>query len=258
MSKPTVSFNGSDLASSVTGLIIISTDPYRAPNRDLAIGKIANTEKSVTSAAFFRDKKINVGVTIGRDTRELFEASLDQLNALLQVREAALVLSYGSATRQWTATMSNVAVSEIYGGYATLNIEFQCSDPIGKDTSSTSLFSESLTGANKTHSFTIGGTAYWQQPIITITYSALTGGTAKNVVIGNAATGQQLTITRDWAAADVLEIDSQAKTVKVNGVEVAFTGAIPEWNPGSGSMDYSDTLTTRTRTISAIYYKRYM
>lgn len=258
MSKPTASFNGYDLASTVTGLIIVNTNPYRMPNRDLTIGKIANTDKSVTSAVFFKDKKINIGAVISRDTRELLEASLDQLNLVLQDREKALVFSYGSATRKWTATLSNISLSNVAGGYAELDIEFQCSDPMGFDVNSTNLFSVSRSGASSTDTFTVGGTAQWQQPIITLTLTSVTDGSSKIVTIGNSNTGQAISITRTWASGDVLVIDSQAKTVKVNGAEVAFTGAIPEWNPGAGSIDYSDTFTARIMSLSGIYYKRYM
>ena len=258
MSRQTTSFNGYDLATYVTGLQIVATDPYRMPTRELNTDKIANTDKSVTSSAFYKEKKINITCDIARNTRALLDDSIDQLNLILQAREATLVVTFGSSTRQWTATLANIAMTDPQGGYARVTLEFECANGIGQDVNSTTLFSNNLTGSSNTQSFVLGGTAYWQQPIITITYSALTGGTSKVVTVGNSAIGQSISITRTWAAADVLEIDCAAKTVKVNGVEVEFTGAIPEWNPGSGSMDYSDTLTTRTRSTSAIYYKRYI
>lgn len=258
MAKPTVSFNGYDLATYVAGLIVVGTDPYRFPARELNTAKIANTDKSVTNSAYYKDKKINVLVEIGATSRELLDAALDQLNLILQAHEAALVCSYGSGTRQWNATLSNVMLSNVIGGHAEIDLEFECSNPIGTDVNSTALFSNTLSGSSNSVSFLLGGTAEWQQPIITITYSALTGGTGKVVTVGNSASGQSVSITRTWTAGDVLVIDSQAKTVKVNGTDVAFTGAIPEWNPGTAGMDYNDTLTTRTRATSALYYKRYI
>lgn len=255
MARYVVTFNSADLTT-VTGLTVIDVNAYRVGNRELTTSKLANTDKSVTSSAFYKDKKINVSVQIGRNTRELLEDSLDALYALLQTVEAALVVSFGSSTRQWTATVSNIAYSDMTGGMANLDIEFECADPIGKETGTTQLFSTALTGASSTTNFVVAGTALWQQPQITITISALTGGTAKVVTVGNSVTGQQVSITRTWTAGNVLVVDSINKKVTVNGTEVAFTGAIPEWAPGAGSMDYSDTLTTRTRTMTAVYYKR--
>lgn len=251
-------FAGYDLEANVPGLKVVSTDPYRFPTRALITSRIANTDKSVTSSANYTDKKLNVTVEIGRDTRELLEASLDTLNSILQGHEQALVVPWATSTRQWLATLDNIAATDVLGGHGTFDLEFECADPIGSDVTSTQLFSNNLTGSSNTVTFTVGGTCEWQQPIITITFSALTGGTTKAVTIGNSATGQSVSVTRTWAAADILIINATTKKITVNGTEVQGVGAIPEWAPGAGSMDYSDTLTTRTRQTTAIYYKRYV
>lgn len=259
MARPTVSFNGFDLASNVIGLAVVASNPYRAPNRDLSVSHLANTDKSALSSVYMIDKKINVTVEIGRTTRELFDASIDQLYTILQTKEAALVCSYGSTTRQWTATLNNVSVEENLGGYGTIELEFQCSDPAGYDVSSTPLFSSARTGSTATENFVFGGTAEWQWPVITITLTAVTPtDSTQSITITNPATGQAITVTRAWVAADVLQIDVKNRTVKVNGNEVAFSGAFPEWVPGAGTLQYTDTLTTRTVTIAGSYYKRYM
>ncbi len=264
MGRSVFTFNGVDPAAVVPGLSVIATNPYRPPVREITENKIANSDISVTSAANYKDKKLNVAVEIGRNTRELLDDSIDLLLACLQEREAALVLSAGSTTRQWTATFSNMSFSDAQGGHVTIDIEFLAANGIGTDISSTSLFSNSLSGASNNTAFVggpLGGSVKWQQPVITITLSALSGGTGASVVVGNPSNGQQVTITRNWTAGDVIVIDSRSglKKVTVNGTEVAFTGSIPEWQRGlAGSMDYSDTLTTRTRAMSGLYYKRYL
>lgn len=258
MSAPTVSFNGSDLASSVSGLRVIQTDPFRIPDRDIDSGVIANDDKSFISAAYFQKKKINVIVQIVRNDRDSFEASMDQLVNILQAVNATLAFSYNSGTRQWTATMSSIKVSDQQGGSGEIDIEFQCTDPLGYDNASTTLVSSSRTGRSSTDNFIVGGTFAWQAPVITITLTNVTGGSSKTIQIGNPATGQTVQITRTWATNDVIEIDVRNKTVKVNGTEVDFSGGIPEWAPGSGAMDYTDDMTTATHQHSVIYYKRYL
>lgn len=258
-SYPTATFNAVALTT-VPGLIIISTNPYRPPNRSVDSSRLAASDKSVSPSAYYEGRKLNVAVEIGRNTRELLDDSIDALLAILQPREKALVLSVGSGTRQWTATYANMAFSNVKGGHATIDVEFLASDGMGYDVNSTSLFSTSLTGASSTTAFTglLGGTAQWQQPTITITFNSLTGDSSDTVTVGNPANGQQVAITRQWANSDVLVIDSKLKKVTVNGTEVAFTGSIPEWERGTaGSIDYSDTFSARNRTMSAVYYKRY-
>lgn len=260
-SFPTATFNGVNLTT-VSGLMVVATNPYRPPKRDLNITKLAAADKSVNSSAYYRNKKLNITVEIGRNTRELLDDSIDTLLALLQPRESALVLSVGAGTRQWTATYANMSFSDVLGGHAVIDIEFEAADGMGVDTASTSLFSTSLTGANSTTPFigVLGGTAQWQQPIITITYNSLTlNGVSGTVTIGNPANGQQIEIARIWQAGDVLVIDSRTKDVTVDDIAVDFDGSIPEWERGTlGSMDYSDNFTARNRTMSGIYYKRYV
>lgn len=258
MSKPTVSFNALDFASGVPGLIVVGTNPYQTPDRLLNTNPVGSANKSVTSSAYFQQKQLQVKVEIGVSDRDTLENSIDLLEQIVQAREAILAVVQNSVSRQYTATMSSVITIDTQGGWAAITITFRCSDPYGYDTGSTSLGSTRFTGSTKNLAFIIAGTAEWQLPVITITLNSLTGGTTKNLVIGNSATGQQITVTRTWTAADVLVIDSYLRKVTVNGNEVAFTGAFPEFNKGSGSLDYSDTLTTRDVTVAAAYTKRYL
>lgn len=261
MAKPTAAFNSSDLATVVPGLIITGHTAYRPGNRKLNTAKIANTDKSAMPSAYFDDKKINVQIEIGRDTRELLDAAMDILLGILMPTQSTLLLGNGTSTRQWTATYSNMAISNVKGGHAEIDIEFEAADGIGTDTASTSLFSTTLTGNNTNTPFVggpLGGSMQWQQPVITITLNSFTGSTSDSMTVGNPLNGMQVVITRQFVAADVIVIDSKLKKVTVNGVEVAFTGSIPEWQSGiAGSMDYSDTFTARNRLMTGLYFKRY-
>lgn len=258
MTAISVTFDGYNLASSVTGLRVVRTDPFRAPDREANSFPIANANKSKTSAAYFRKKKINVSVEIGRNDRDLFEASLDQLYTILQTREATLQFNYANSYRKWTATLSNISIDDPQGGLGNVELEFTCSDPMGYDTSSTTIINSSRTGRTSTDNFVLGGTFKYQAPVITITLTNVTGGTNKTVSIGNPATGQQVDITRNWATNDVIVIDCVADSVKVNGSDVDFDGGIPKWAPGAGSMSYTDNLTTATHQHSGIHYRRYL
>ena len=258
MARPTVSFNGYDLATYVTGLLMAATNPFRYPSRKLNTAQIAGRNKSALTSAWFTERKLNVVCEIGRNTRELFDESVDQLYAILQGKEKALVISYGSSTRQFTATVSNIGISDVMGGHGVLDIEFSLADPFGQAVASNTLSNTVRSGASSTENIVVEGTAEKQQPIITITISALTGGTAKYVKVGNPATSQEITISRDYTAGDVIVINENAvNPVTVNGNPVDFTGAIPSWAPGAGTVSYEDNLTTRTRTFNMIQYKRY-
>lgn len=258
MASPTANFNGSDFASVVPGLRIIATNPYQTPNRVLTTNPVGSANKSVTSSAYFTLKPLAVKIEIGQDNRDLLETAIDLLESILQAKEATLLLVQGGTTRQYTATLDSLSVTDVQGGWAAITINFKASDPYGYDAAATNFASSRTTGSSRSNTYIFGGTAEWQAPVITITLNSLTGGTSKNMLVGNAATGQQITITRTWTAADVVVIDSKLRKVTVNGTEVAFSGAFPEFNAGNGTLDYSDTLTTRDVTIATAYTKRYL
>ena len=256
---PTATFNSYDLASVVPGLKIISTNPYRQADRKLSFSDVANANKGVTTSSYNKSKKLNLIVEISQNTRELLDDAIDALKKYVLPREKLLVLSQGSGTRQWTASYSNMSFSDVYGGHATVDIEFIAADGVGVDVASTNLFSTSLTGANSNTPFVgqVGGTMEWQQPIITITLTAVSGGTGGTMIIGNPDNGMQATITGNFATGDVIVLDSRTKKVTLNGGEISYQGSVPEWALGAGSIDYVDNFTTRTRTMSGLYYKRY-
>lgn len=253
-----VTFNGSDMTT-VTGLTILATNPYVPGKRKLTIGEIARTNKSKINSAFYNKKTVVIRVGISRATRDLLEQSIDSLMQILQGVEKDLVINQSGATRKYTSTFSDSAMRAEGGAYVEMDLFFETSDHFGYDTAATLLTQVSgFTSAQKTTQITVGGSAPWQVPLITVTLTALSGGTSKYVIIGNDNTGQAVTISRTWAAGDVIEIDAKNQTVKVNGSEVAWTDAIPEFAPGTGYLTYSDNLTTRTWSMTATYIKRYI
>lgn len=256
----TANFNGNDFASAVPGLRILATNTYVPSTRTLTNTPVARANKSVTSSAFNRERRLQVTVSIGQDTRELLDLAIDKLKTILQGLEKTLILDYGGGLRQWTATWdNNMAFSDMAGGHATIVIPFIAADGHGYDTSTTSLVNSILTGASRTENVFFAGSAERQQPIITVTLTSVTSGTSHGITLTNPATGQAIVINRTaWAAADVLVVDVAARTVQVNGTNVAFTGPFPEWALGAGTLQYADTFTSRKFTLNVIYRKRYI
>lgn len=250
-------FNNNDLTL-VNGLTVLATDPYTPPKRTVSSGIIARSNKSKVASAFYTERYITVRVNVVRATRALMEQSLDSLMTLLQGIEKILVLNQGANGRKYYATLSDTNIVAAGGSYLEMDLIFECADRFGYDSAATLLLQvTNFTSSNRSDPLNFGGSAPWQAPVITLTYSVVTGGTSKAVTIGNSNTGQQVVITRTWAAGDVIQIDSFNKTVKVNGLEVAFVGAIPEWPPGSGYWYYSDTLASRTFSAQILNTNRY-
>lgn len=251
-------FDGNDLTA-ITGLTVLSTNPYAPAKRKLNNMSLARSNKAKINSGFYDARELRVRVGITRATRDLLENSLDSLMVLLQGLEKQLVLRQAGASRTYTASYSDAVIDKDGGSYIELELIFLTSDHFGYDTASTLLTQISnFTSGNKTEQITIGGSAAWQQPTITYTLNSFTGTGSRDVVIGNGGYGMAVTVARTWTAGDVLEISAPNKTVKVNGVDVAFSGAIPEFSNGIGYLTYNDTFSARNMSLRAVYTKRYV
>lgn len=258
MSTRGVTFNGSDLETVVPGLKITGL-PDRPPTRNINALGLARMDKVSVASAFYAGRKISIVAEVARDSRILLDDQLDILNKYLAPKEKLLVVPYGSTTRQYTATFSNMSKKDNQGGYVSIELEFICSDSLGYDTASTTIATHNHNvAATKSYFFVLDGSAEWQYPVITVTVNSLLGGTSKDITLSNHSTGQGITVNRTWIAGDVLVIDTVNQTVKVNSADVAFTGAFPIFQLPSGTLDYTDTISNRDVNISAVYQRRYV
>lgn len=251
-------FNGSNLASLVSGLTVLAINPYRPAKRNLNIANLARVNKRKVPSAFYREKDIAVTVCIQQANRDAVERSIDSLMALLQGIEKELMVPQSGGTRKYVCTYSDAVPRKDGGAYWEADLVFALSDLMGSDTSYTTIVSlTGVTSATRSDQYNFEGSAPWQLPRIEIYYTAITGGTAADVVIGNA-TGSSMTINRTWAAGDRLVIDCANESVQVNGANVAFTGGFPNFPRGVGTLQYSDGFTTRTYNNTTTYYRRWV
>lgn len=254
-----VTFNGTNLETGITGCTLVITGiPDRPPTRSLNAVLLARTDFNNVVSTFYTTRKLNIQCYVRADTRALLDTALDALNKVLAPKEKTLVVPSGSTSRQYTVTFVNMTKTNLGGGYVELDLEFESSDSLGYDTALTTLVSGQNTAATKSWTFTVDGSAEVQYPTIQIIFISLTGGENKTVTLGNNATGQVVSITRTWVNDDVLIIDTLNATVKINGSDVNFTGGLPSFALGSGQLDYTDSLTTRTVAALVTYRKRYI
>ena len=248
----------SRLLTSVSGLSILDIKHYIPGQRTLSQFILARMDRRKINSAFFTERHIFIRCCIQATTRAQRDDQFDSLMAIIQGLEKTLIVPSGSSKRAFTVTYDEITINEDVGSYIEFTLDFICSDNFGYDLNFTQLISDTgRTLYNYTDSFTIDGSAYWQAPIIKLTFSAITGGANATVKVVNPATGQTCQIMRTWAAGNMLVVDSQNKTVQVNGTDVEFTGAVPEWGLGPGYLQTQDTFTTRTMQNFSYYYRRW-
>lgn len=252
-------FDNNDIPALVTGLTVLAINSYLPPKRNLYIEQVARSDMNKATTGYYNQKDIAVTIGITRDTRANTENSLDSLFNYIQGIEKDLLIVESGSWRRYTATYHDFVLKRGGGSYIEFDLIFSCSDLFGY-----SLQYEQLLDAtgrtlyNYTDSFTINGNALTQVPTVTAFISALTGAATNTIMIGNVATGRFISVSRAWTAGDRLVVDCKNKTVSINGANVDFMGAFPDFAPGIGYMQYQDNFATRTLALSVYYYRRFV
>ncbi|MDL2342311.1 MAG: phage tail family protein [Patescibacteria group bacterium] len=256
MAGTTLFFDNNNLQTA--NIITQSIDHASIPQKDAKLYALAHASASTIPFTSYPSKMITVTGRIFHDTVEQLDDLLDTFRGYFTNTGANLDIGYNNATRRYIATVNSLTVDRPGGlTYADFKIEFVATQPFGQSTTPLTLVSASgRTAATYTDLVTFSGTAPWQRPVVTITYTTVSGNGSIN--FGNNANGQQLTISGARAAGDVITLDVSKKSVQVNYVDYPFTGAFPEFPPGPQSMSYSDALGSRNLTYNVSYYPLYL
>lgn len=241
------------------GVYTTDTDVDSAPPIDVQAERLAEADGAVIVKRSLDPKVFRCEGFITADAVEELRAVLDTFKGALNKQNQNFDIDDGSGIRRYIATPRNMIISRPKGlNTATWSVEFFCANPVGLDTDeSTLLAATAITGAQASTAITIAG-SYKAEPLITVTVTAVTGGTTKTITINNDSTLRGLTVTRTWTNGDVLEVDCLNKTVYVNNTVVEFGGQFPAWDPGSSAIGYLDDFTTRTVSLTATYFVRYL
>lgn len=246
-----VSFAGNSLQTA--NIFVKNIDHYSIPAKNIALMTLDHDNKSSIPFTSYSSRAIVIeGVITGSSVADL-DSKLDTFRSYFVSQDQNLDIDYNGSTRRYIATL-DAANSQIDrpGGllYAEFSLKFICTNPFGQDTTPTTLLNQATrTLATYNDNVTVGGTAPYQLPIITVTLTAVSATGSQTMFVGNNANGQGIYITRSvWANGDVVVINCTLKTVTVNGAAAIFSGAFPELAPGAQQIGYLDTFTSRTLT----------
>jgi hypothetical protein len=249
-----ISFDSNSLQTS--SILTASIEHASLPAKEAQLYALAHGNKSTIPYVNYPNKSIRVsGKVIGSSVSNL-DTLLDTFRGYFRGTDKNLDIGYGGSTRRYIATVNAISIDRPGGlQYANFDIEFICTEPFGRNTTAASaLTATGRTAAAYTDDHTFLGTAPFQLPIITITITAVTGGTGF-LKFANSGNGQGILITgQTFAADDIVIINCEEKSVTLNGEDIDFIGAFPEFPPGDQSFSYTDGFTTRTFDIDVDYY----
>lgn len=264
-----ITFNSNSLQTD--NIITNVIDHTSIPDQVANLYAIANANKSAIPGIDYPSKKITIsGVIKGieqivddvvvQTAQNNLDTMIDTFKGYFNGKEKNLDINYGGSTRRYIATKNAISITRTGNlVFAPFKVEFICTEPFGVDTTVTSITNTvGHTTASLTVTPTIAGTAPYQLPVFTITITALTG-TGDYIMLTNNNNGQEMVIYGyGLKNGDVLIIDCVNREVTLNGTLIDYSGIFFELEPGANSLTYLDGFTTRTVTIKAEYYKRYL
>lgn len=254
MPNEQIIYNNTDI-SGIAGVKIPYYTAVNFPNREVNAHKLARNSLSIVTSAEYSDKAIIVNAYICRGDRHETEEAIDEVKAIIGKANGELKVRQSDGIYSYTTTLSNFEIDKWTNSAAWCIITFYASTPLGTSVNEETIVNASTSSSYQGFPVTIGGSAN-AEPLVTIQYSSITGGTGQSISITNGQTNQGITITGNFNSGDLIEIDSLSMTVTINGFNIDFSGMFPTFEVGSNQLDYSDTFSARTATITATYRRR--
>lgn len=242
------------------GIIIRSIKHTDAPDSMGDAVSIANASDSNVPTFEHTNKLITITGTISGSTQSDLDNRIDAFKGYFNRRNKNLDIVYSTGTRRYIAMKTNGISVDRQNKvlWAEFTVVLFCK-PFGIDTTATTLGTTTGgTAPSNTYTPTVGGSAPYQLPIITVTVTALTGS-GDFIQVSNDLNGQTTIVTGlGLVAGDVVVFDSLNRLVTRNGTKVDYAGTFIELEPGAASFTVTDGFTTRTKNVLAQYYKRWL
>lgn len=238
------------------GLVLTNIDDKTLARVENQVESLANRDGNLLVQSRRGSKPIFLEGYYDGDTPHDAEVMYDTLVQAHNRQERILKLPHAGTYREYTATPENIVIKQPDGlNRLTFSIDFIVPSGSANDPLSSTLFNEIITTPSASIPISVAGSVP-ARPLITLTFNSVVGGTGKTVSLRNARDFVGLTFERNFATNDVITIDAENFRIYINGVLTVPNGRIPSWAPGSGSVYYSDTFTSRTVNVKGTYNQR--
>ena len=230
------------------------------PSKNISLKQDSINDGFSITDVTYSQKIITVRGLLISDSVANLRTLRDEFMSGLEPNEKNLDIGYGSGTLRYVASVQSIDCPEEFWNITQIPFEIVfLAQPFGKTTSSTTVDLNSgsnITTTPYNESPSITGT-YKCKPTITITVVSETDLTA--IKLENTTNLDWVQVARSFAAAEVLVINSEDETIKVDGTSVDFTGVFPRFNPGTNVLRVITTDSSSFAiTVSFTYYPTYL
>jgi len=210
-------------------------------NRHINYQKITNRDGSKFVADEYNIKKITMSGIVKDTTAPLLDDRIDDLKELLSREEKNLDIEYISGTRRFVAscTKFDTQRDHYHLTFVPITIEFTISDPpLGKDLDTTTgsydglndSTASTITLATGEKSIQFAGT---RRPLPKLQFTINSCLGLREIKFENTDNGDWIKVEKThFQDGDILIIDCDDLTVKLNGTEIDYEGVFPEFVVG--------------------------
>lgn len=250
-----ITFNGYDMQTTdVVSLRFPDIDDVNYGENNFA--RLGTTDGQKWIETKYGGRVITVQGMITGTSIANVEGVLDTFKENIFLNEIAnLDIGYAGTTRRWKAKVRNVRMDESLKGLTRgFTVEFETLG-FGQETTATTVSYANETGS-PTKTITFGGSVK-PLPKYIITVNSATSLTGVTILCDT--TNREIEVQETLVATDVLEIDTELKTVTINSVAVdQFLGIFPEVNQGENDITFTFASSAHDVDIDIQYTKRYL
>lgn len=250
-------FNTYGLQNQTRFGIHISDYEIETPKRDFRTKDVPGNHGMILQEDWFRENPIKINGWVSAASRNELDSKIHEMMKNLQGQGGTLYMKNEGTFKELITTLQKANFENKH--YSTtrkrFSLEFEGVKSFWRDKDFSSVFYANQTSLSINGQMNNGGSVQ-AEPIIIMIFSAADAITA--VEFQNTTTGETVSVTENISDGDVLIIDSETKTVKLNNVELEFSGRLPALQVGINSFTISMTGTSATCDVTAKHKNQYL
>lgn len=236
-------------------------DPDGSPNKSTRLVPIARADGGIRVYSEYDSLNVSVSGMIVCDTELELDQTIDSLKAKMR-SEGVLRVQYADTYRLLDCLCTDVVIprGQQNISFTPYNLKFESESPFWYEEGfDYHIAGEVITASSDAFNVSIGSTMDAEM-VFTLQINEITPDNSDvQIAIGNNATSQYITVEETWHDNDVLVIDCQKKQAFLNGTLIRAKGLFPVWQPGAGSVEYSDSASTsRNITLDSSNQRRFL
>lgn len=210
-----------------------------APIREIEILNLARETGGILVSEKYNQKMIPIQGILKASSRDDLDTLIDNFKELVSRIDKNLDITVAGATRRYVAYANRIVIDRdhFHNQFVPYAVDFIVPLGVGKDTAQTAALDAVDADPTYTGALTLAGTA---KPKVVITMTLGSGWSdAKGIQFKNTDTDEKIitNVSGGLSQADVIEIDTENKTVKLNDAEVEFYGVFPSFQIGTNALE---------------------